>query len=427
VRGLGWLGVLLVLGLLAGPAHAAEIVPPPADASTTVVELPARVDAIEIHGTKRTHRNVILRELGVRPGETVSREQWTVGIARLWNTNLFGNVHARVESRGGKNVAVLDLDERWTLNPLIGFSNGGGSTQIRLGVGDFNTFGRFLEFDTIYERFNQYNGFSLQLKEPRLFGRRIDLAGAVERLMRPRPGFVDRRLHARLETNTLLVSDRIRIGGSVDVFQAQFLPPGPDSPLPPPMPTARGVFADVGLRVGRMDQLRNRQQGFTLEVRPGVGSTSGNGPAWAQLWLESMAFWAPGERWNVAARLQSAVMSDAPLFLHWYLGGLQQVRGFQDNHFRTRDYVLANLELRRVLWDSTWFALMPAVFVDVVAAKDDVRGQVAGLAVGGGVRFLVPAFVRTGLRVDVAMPIGAQGCDTARCLGWSLGVYQFFF
>lgn len=423
-------GLLVLLWGLCGWTTAVladDTVHLPAQPTATSLTLPNRVDELEIHGTKRTHRSVIEREFGVRPGQVVREDQWAVGIARLWNTNLFSNVHGRVEARGSRNVAVLDLDERWTLNPLVGFSNGGGSTEFKIGVGDFNTFGRFLEFDAIYERFNEYNGFSLQLKNPRLLDQRIELAGAVERLMRPRPRFVDRRLHLRLESNTLLLSDRLRLGGSVDVFQADFLPPGANPHEPAPMPTARGMFADAGMRVGRMDLLRNRQRGFTLEVRPGVGATRGDQPVWGQLWLESMAFWAPGERWNLATRVQSAVMTEAPVFVHWYLGGLQQIRGFQDNHFRTRDYVLANVELRMVAWDSTWLALMPTVFVDAVAVHDDVRGRIAGLALGGGVRFLVPEFVRTGLRVDVALPIGAQGCTSASCLGFSLGVYQFFF
>lgn len=429
-----WLLALASLSMaLAGPVSAdvpaptptEAKAPPPADATVPPPELPLRIDDVVIHGVKRTKREVILRELGVRPGGTLTPDRWRLGIARLWNSNLFSNVHAHIERLDGRDLLVLDLDERWSLNPLFSFGSGGSARWWRIGVTEFNAFGQFLEFNAIYERFDQYNGFSLQFREPRLMGGQRQLYVAAERLMRPRPGFVDRRLHARFDINQLMFMDKLRLGAAVDVFQSDFLPPAEGATHLPAK--TNGLGLDLGVRFGRIDQLRNRARGWSVELRPMVVAVAAEPSVYAQLSLEGLAFVSPGAHWTFAARVQAGTMSLAPVSQRWFLGGLQQVRGFHDNYLRTRNFALINGEVRVVVFDSWLLAVVPALFVDAAAARDDAMGPTWIAALGGGVRFLVPAFVRTGLRVDVAAPVKGTACRGARCLGLSIGIFQFFF
>ncbi len=406
-----WLLLLALLGLWARGAGAAETL----DGQ--------RIDKIEIHGIKRTDPAVVLRELGLRTGDAVTERAWQLGLTRLWNCGLFSDVHGAVETRDGVRVLVLQLDERWTLNPLFSFASGGNSWWLRLGASESNLLGQFLELDGTYERFNQYDGFSLQFRQPRLLGQRVDLWLAAERLMRPRPDYVDRRTHGRLEISALFERDRLRIGGSVDAFAANAVA-DPISGLRGAQDVA-GAFVDASLRLGRLDALRNRQQGASVEIRPGLGQAGGQ--TWAQANAEALLFTAVGQRWNFAARLRAAAMGQAPVQLHYYLGGLGEMRGFVDNRLRARQYVLANLEARYVAFDSTWFAFIPAAFADLAAARDDAAGDVGLISVGGGVRLVVPAFVRTGLRFDLAVPLRGGQCAKAWCPGLSVGVYQFFY
>jgi hypothetical protein len=109
----------------------------------------------------------------------------------------------------------------------------------------------------------------------------------------------------------------------------------------------------------------------------------------------------------------------APAELQYHLGGLDLVRGYTDSLVRTHRYALANLELRAIAFDSTWFALGFGVFVDGAVAEDE--GLRPLLSVGGGVRLLVPRFVRTGIRADFALTLAGKVEP-----GISLGVYQFF-
>lgn len=377
--------------------------------------LPATVDALQIEGLWRTEPSVVHRELPWKPGEEVSVEQWELGLTRLWNMGLFSRVDGRLETRDGQTVAVLELEERFTINPLFRFSTAGTAFWLRVGASDSNLLGRFLEAGAQYERFGPYNGGQAWVRDPRFLNRRLNGLVQVERLARPRPGFVVFRTLARLEAAGFADSaDRLQLLGRLDLIADRY--DGDASP-----PPSEGLVATVGARVGRVDVVRLRQRGWSVALQPSMGLTNDAPGLFGQLFLEALGFAMPGHRWNLAGRLQAAVASEAPVQHRYYVGGLDLVRGLPDNHLRTSRYAVLNLEARFVAWDSTWLALMPAAFVDGVVAHRE-SGGVTALAAGGvGLRVLVPKLVATGLRADLAVPL-----DGSWALQPSFGVFQFF-
>mgnify|MGYP000930107254 CR=1 FL=1 len=178
------------------------------------------------------------------------------------------------------------------------------------------------------------------------------------------------------------------------------------------------LLVEPSLRVGRVDTVRLRQKGASLEVRQGLGATSSPVVStYTQTTAELLAFVVAGERWNFALRARVATISKVPEHLELYVGGLDLLRGYLDNYVRTRGYVLTNLEVRYVAFDSTWVALMPVVFTDAMASEVAPR---ALFSAGAGVRVLVPKFVGTGLRFDLAVPFRDPTVSP------NFGVYQFF-
>jgi len=429
--------VLIVLGaaagLLLGPAPArGQPKRDPADVELDLVKasLPARIDFFEIRGLCRTRTFVVLRELYFEPGQVVTFEQWKLAVTRLWNMQIFDRVAAHLEVRDGKRIAVFELEERWTLGPIFTFALGGDTFYLRVGALENNFLGRFLEVGGFYERFADYNGGQLSFRDPRFLGERLDFRVLADRLIRPRPGFAAQRTHARVELTTLTWEDRFRYGGGVDVFDDQMMAPFDPAQVPRVPPSIRAGVFDLQARLGRIDTVRLRQRGATIELRPAVGVTSSNvTPTYGMLWGEVRAFAMFGERWNLAFRAQAASITRAPVQQQIWIGGLDTVRGFPDSHIRARASVTANLEMRFTLFDSTWFAIMPVVFVDAAAAKEDAGGRVGLLSVGGGVRFLIPRLIATGLRVDGAMPLAeTQRAGVTKTPGpaLSVGVFQFF-
>lgn len=413
------------------------------------VAFPVRIDAIRIRGLSRTSEHVVRREVGFSEGEVISEDDLDLALTRLWNTTIFAHVQGQiVEERQGFHAAVFDLEDRWTLNPLLSFGSGGGALFVRAGATDNNIAGRFLEAYALYENFNGFHGGQLILRDPRLLDRRTELALQGDRLIRPRPGYADQRTQGAVEVAQLGFDDYLRVGMRVSVFADRFLEPL-DTPPMRPMPT-NTLFVEPRFRLGRIDTVRVRQRGSTFEIRPGVGFASTPASAvvndapeqYATLTGEVLAFWMPGKRWNVAFRGRAATMTRAPgPHLELFAGGLDLVRGFPDNFIRTRAMTLATIELRFVAFDSKWVALLPTTFVDAIAARAPSGSPGAAISAGGGVRVIVPQFVASGVRLDLAVPLASSMRvmteDDARfgpvtptpklgSIQPSVGIFQFF-
>jgi hypothetical protein len=403
---------------------------------------PLRVDEIRVTGLARTDPSIVRNELGFREGDVITAERFELGLARLWNMQIFAHVDGAIVREGERYVAAFELEDRWTLNPLFSFGSGGSASYFRVGVSDNNIAGRFLEAQAQYENFTGFHGGQVIVHEPRLFGRRLEVFLRAERLTRPRPGYSDQRALGMLEIEALALDDRLRYGARVSAFDDRFVAPL-DPPLYYPAPT-QTLLVEPSLRAGRLDTVRLRQRGATLELRPGVGFTSSDvARRYASVTGEALAFVMIGDRTNLAFRARGAAVSDVPEHLQVYAGGLDLVRGVPDNYVRARAMLLANVEARFVVFDSTWIALVPVAFADAVTAKA-LTGRTGGaLSAGAGLRILVPKFVGTGARIDVAVPLRADFERAASSSGLlstgppqpradvggfqlAFGVYQFF-
>jgi outer membrane protein assembly factor BamA len=381
---------------------------------------PRRIDAIEVKGVSWTKEFVVLRELPWKAGELVSEEHWQLGTTRLWNTDLFSRIDAVIEARDdGRTVAVLTIEERFSLNPLFSFGIGGGRWWFRVGANDVNWFGRYLEWGVRYERFDIYNGGQGWLRDPRLFNKRLIGLVQVDYLFRPRPEYTRRRLAGTVDLSGEL-NDVTRTGLKLEVFYDQYLNPLEGTAvLPPELVAGQLTWFQ---RIGRVDTVRLRQTGWSFELRETFGvASSGPSTLYAQLFMELLWFKLLGERFNLAVRSQAGLTTDAPTELLFYLGGLDLVRGYADSVLRAHKFALVNGEARGVIFDTMWVALMAAVFVDGALAEV-VPGTVTPLfSLGGGLRLLSPRLVKTGIRADVAVTLTGRPA-----VGFSFGVYQFF-
>ncbi len=407
-------------------------------------DLPAKVDEIRVEGLVRTKEYVVRRELFFSEGDVVTRAMFDLALTRLWNTTIFAHVDGEIlrSCDGDRVIAVLRLEDRWTLNPLFSFGSGGNATFFRVGASDNNLLGHYVEAQAQYENFDGFHGGQAIFRDPRLFGRRLELLVQTDRLVRPRRGFSDQRTQAIVEIAKLELSDQLRFGARVSAFANRFLPPL-DSPAY--FPAGTETFAlEPTLRVGRVDTVRIRQRGTSLELRPSVGRVFGSDVSseYAAFTAQLLTFVMAGERWNFAARARVSGTTRVPEHLQLYAGGLDLLRGFPDNYVRTQAFWLTNAEVRFTAFDSTWIALVPVAFADAIAARGP-KGDVGGaLAVGGGLRVLVPKFVGTGLRVDFAVPVTGNAREVGEgemgrfgpttptpetgTVQPSFGVYQFF-
>ena len=148
-------------------------------------------------------------------------------------------------------------------------------------------------------------------------------------------------------------------------------------------------------------------------------------PPFGGLWVEALGFKMVREAWTFAGRFQAAVMSDSLPQYHYYLTALEQVRGQGDNFVETQMYAVANAEARVIVFDSMWFAVMPAVFVDAAIARTMQGNPFVAVSAGAGFRFMIPRIYHSGLRLDFAWPVVPWGPRSLFDIV-SIGVYQYF-
>lgn len=383
--------------------------------------LPAVVDAIEVEGLWRTEPFVVTRELPWKQGDLVTPEAWELGVLRLWNTLLFSRVAMSLEEREGRRIARVRVEERWTIIPIFRGAAGGGLTWIRTGLYDINFLGRFVEPGFMWERYGEYDGGAAWLRVPRLFDERRELLVTVDRSVRPRPAFILRRTDAWAEL-TQQIHDELYAGARLMVMDDDFLaPPGPRA-FAPPNP-AKTLALGPTVRFGRVDTVRLRQAGWSLDLRPQLGFTTAPGHAlFGQISAELLLFRVAGDGFNFGLRVRGAVSTAVQEHQQFFAGGLDLVRGYTDSYLHGLALGLVNVEVRQVLFDSTWVALMGVAFVDAAAVRPGHRDDSAlAASLGLGLRILFPRILRSGIRLDAALPLTPGGNRP-----FAIGVFQFF-
>jgi len=389
---------------------------------------PTRIDEVRFEGLWLTHEATVRREQTFAPGDEVTPEAWGLFETRLWNLGVFSRVDLQLVEEEGKKVALVKLEDVFPLAPILFFQFGGGQFYLWLGAMYANLFGRAMQTYAFYQRFGAYNGFHVDLMDPRLFNTRTKGKVEVEYLPRPRPEFLQLRGAVRLsfETNAPgVIDDQLRLGvvveGTTDAFGAR-----DEDPAPPP-PASLGLRAGPYLRVGRLDTDRLRFSRGFAELRATAGATSApQYPVWNQVELEAQWFIEWGSRFNFASRLKAGAVYSARPQDRFYLGGLDAVRGYQDSEFRAFSHATANVELRFVAFDSTWFAVMPVAFVDGGVMVRDTGNVAAVASAGAGLHLLIPRIAMYGGRVEVAFPFVPGPLSPAFAPGFNFGVWHFF-
>ncbi len=130
---------------------------------------------------------------------------------------------------------------------------------------------------------------------------------------------------------------------------------------------------------------------------------------------------------NLALNFSTGFTDNNFLQKQFFVGGLENVRGYVDGQFVGRNFWQANLEYRIPSYQSDWFVLQHNVFFDIgnVADKfDDLVGsnaQTPFSSVGAGIRLISPKVFRLNLRIDVAKALNYN-----KAFDISFGLQQFF-
>ncbi len=82
------------------------------------VQFPIQIDAIEVHGNKRTKKEVLLREIPFDLPAKMELKDIHYIQERLSNLFLFKRVELFIEENNGKNILMIDVAETWYIYPV---------------------------------------------------------------------------------------------------------------------------------------------------------------------------------------------------------------------------------------------------------------------------------------------------------------------
>lgn len=397
---------------------------------------------IKIEDLTKTKPKVILNLLEINEGDLVTEEDIKAGIARIKNTQIFHSVRYELdESETGKTLTISAKD-RWTTIPVFKFSSGGGVNQTIIGLYDPNIMGEYLELGGQLEKLGSANSNVVWFRNRRFLGYPLflDLQSWDIRRLRTRyllqpdspetrSGFLhhQRRIYLGLQWDIFwLLKVGISLERDQDSFSKKYvsnkiLDESIDKQLPP-----NTTFNHYGLNVeiGRINYDSFLTEGGLLRLDYSIGySRKGDGENFQKRQLIAKYFATILDTHTFAQRFILGNTTAKNIQYHFYLGGLDRIRGFADNRFDGRSLWLSNTETRFVVYKNDLFIIHNSGFIDILGISEK-KHQISSLtaaSMGLGMRVTAPKIYRFVGRLDYAVPIVKK--DSKRI---SFGVQQFF-
>ena len=114
------------------------------------LEAPTRVDEVRVSGLWFSREATVLRELPFAVGDEVSPAMWDLFEIRLWNLGVFSRVEVTLVEEAGRNVAMVKIEDRFPIGPVVRLNFGGGQFFLWAGIAHVNLFGRALSGRVFY-------------------------------------------------------------------------------------------------------------------------------------------------------------------------------------------------------------------------------------------------------------------------------------
>lgn len=382
-----------------------------------------RVSDIQVHGNARTERDVIVRALGVRPGDHVSDAGLRELRQHLLNLRLFQEVEiARRPAEGGV-VLEVSVKERWTLIPIPIAGASAGTFRAGLAVLESNLLGRqkLLVVSALYS--SRGSTAFVMYRDPALLGTRAVLAAEVtaEEEVRERAdgdevvyAWRDRLVDASVRPGLRLAPRLRALAGPFFLHRRSRAEPG--HAAPPVAGRDLGIAAE--LEYDGQDQRDWFAAGPAARARvrrslPALGSDRGFTQASAH------GAWSVGAFGGHAATAAlSAYLARGDEVLDAFqLGGRPGSRGLRDAGLWVERGATATLDYQVPVWRPRWGTVTGAGFVDAgVSTWSGERTRY--LAPGVGLRVYLRSVALPAMGLDLAASTAQPGVATSFFLGF---------
>ena len=381
------------------------------------------VQEISVEGNTRTSRQVILRALDVRPGDTVDDAALPALRQRVYNLRLFREVEIATRPAAAGVVLAVSVEERWTLVPIPFAGASEGSFRAGLALLESNLLGRNKQLVVVGAYASRGSTARVIYRDPAVLGTRgvlaLDLvAEDVER--EQADGFDviyawrDRRLEASVRPGLRLTQRLAVRAGPFVLLRESRTAAGYGAP--PKAGRDLGLAAD--LELSGQDHRGWFDAGPLLRAYlrrslPALGSDRGFAQASAQ------------GAWSVAALADHAasaalagfVADGDPVLDAFALGGRPGSRGLREAGLWAERAITATFDYQVPLWRPGWGTVTTLGFVDGGLATwraDETRW----VAPGAGLRVYLRNVALPAIGLDLAWSTAGRSLAPSFFLGF---------
>ncbi|MBA2661170.1 MAG: BamA/TamA family outer membrane protein [Bradymonadaceae bacterium] len=419
--------------------------PPDPDARVHVAQ-------IELQGLRCTEEFVVFNQLPFAAGAQVFIHEIEEGVRRLRNLAIFDRVEYRLEpaldpldadadaDAAIERELVITLVERWTILPILNFNFGGNATSFSLGVYDLNIAGRNFELGGLYRYEAGAHSAGAWYRSPSFLGQRLmrfefELwRASVRRLIYALDGELaggfEHRSHYALvrlaQEWTPSARTSVALRFTIDDFSLNGVPATARQAQQGqglPQSTALAIVV-LGAELGRLDQDSFLVFGQRLSLSLDVASSGFGAPqSYLSPRLNLEFFRTLPLESTFGARMTLATTNTDSQAYQFYLGGLNNVRGYGNSRFHGRSFWNANVELRVPSFNNRYFVLQHVLFADSTRVIDAPRDlfDITAASAGIGLRLIVPRVAGLLIRLDYAWTFFVPGEAN-----FNVGSGQFF-
>jgi len=367
-----------------------------------------KIVEMRVEGAQKTQSSVVANLSGIKIGDEYDIQKIYLAKRTLQESGLFSDVYMQIREVEGGYRLIITVEEENTIYPFFG-------SYLALGVGDRNLLGsgvnlyggirfvrlsnkKILGFLPVPQLF--WGGFTLGARYPKAFGTGVDLNSEVT-LFKEVPW----------QTDILLTLNRFRLGGSHSIgdYGVGLSYTYENATFDASPANDYGVsILTAGLSFG--DPVNYRQERANLFGQTALNYGFGKGYSYLQQTAQ-INFW-----YRIIGRIYASSTTRvgitysgfAPVTKQFYLGGSQDLKGWNSYSFNPRHFVFQAIEAGVPLTEG--FGIAPSDELSTYIPKLYVMGAAGfektfGLAIGIGLEWRTPL----GIAIEPQLFFGGDG------------------
>ncbi|MDY7395121.1 POTRA domain-containing protein [Aureibaculum sp. 2210JD6-5] len=397
------------------------------------------VSSIQINGAKKTKVGYLKRILDSKVGEPLDSTLLNDDINRLKRLPALSHASYTVTPKeNNKYQIIITIEENFTIIPVVNFwTNNRSSIAYKLGVYDYNTFGRNIGFGGFYQN-NGFDTYAVNFRAPQLFSKKLGLAVNHQNWKSQEPLYFDDDV-ANYKYNNISLEilglyqlnskNHFELGINIFKEKYDYLSGATNASTPLNLDLNKLLYKFIYT----YDNLKYNYQypdGFKSQFYGQlVKSEEKNNDNFLIAWSDFFYFRRMGTKGNWANRLRMGLSTnnDSP-FAPFSLDNNINLRGVGILVDRGTGSIVLNSEYRHTLFEKNWFSVQGNAFIDAGSWRnpggklnDFTNDENIRLFSGIGLRIMHKRIYNAILRIDYGHSLRSDGTK-----GFVFGVGQYF-